>query len=130
MHEMGITQGILVSAIEAAEGEGAVRINEIRISVGDMTDVVEDALQFAFEALREDTMAAEATLVVTHVSPKSKCLQCGSEFEHDKWDLTCPACQSFLCEVVEGRELRIDSIDIDVGEDAEATPATADSHEE
>jgi hydrogenase nickel incorporation protein HypA/HybF len=116
MHEMGITQGILASAIDAAEAEHATRINEIRISVGDMTDVVEDALQFAFEALREGTMAEDAVLVVNHVSPKSRCMACGKEFEHDKWDLTCPACESFICEVIEGRELRIDSIDIDTDE--------------
>jgi hydrogenase nickel incorporation protein HypA/HybF len=113
MHEMGITAGILSSAVEAAEKEGGCRINEIRVSVGDLTEVVEDALQFAFEALREGTMAEGAVLVVRHVSPRSKCLQCGHEFTHDKWDLTCPKCEGFVCEVIEGRELRIDSIDID-----------------
>ena len=110
---MGITKGILAASIEAAEKEHATRINEIRISVGDMTDVVETALQFAFETLRQDTLASEATLVVNHISPKSRCNVCGNEFEHDKWDLTCPKCEAFLCELVEGRELRIDSIDID-----------------
>jgi hydrogenase nickel incorporation protein HypA/HybF len=119
MHEMGITQGILSAAIEAAEAEGATRINEVRISVGDMTDVVETALQFAFEVLREDTMAGDATLVVNHVSPKSHCSICDLEFEHDKWDLTCPKCGGFFCEVLEGRELRIDSIDIDNDEPSE-----------
>ncbi len=116
---MGITQGILAASIEAAEKEHAKRINEIRISVGEMTDIVETALQFAFEVLREGTMAESAQLVVEHVSPKSRCNACGNEFEHDKWDLTCPKCESFLCEVVEGRELRIDSIDIDTDETSE-----------
>lgn len=128
---MGITAGILSACVEAAEKEGATRINEIRISVGDMTEVVEDALQFAFEALREGTMAEGATLVVNHVSPKSRCGQCGNEFAHDKWDLTCPQCQSFFCEVIEGRELRIDSIDIDDAEGAgdESRPAEASAGE-
>lgn len=119
MHEMGITQGILSASLEAAEEAGGTRINEIRISVGDMTDVVEDALQFAFEVLRQDTIAENASLVVTHVSPKSRCQQCGTEFSHDKWNLLCPSCDSFLCEVIEGRELRIDSIDIDEDEEAD-----------
>jgi len=119
MHEMGITQGILTASVEAAEKAHATCINEIRISVGDMTDVVEDALQFAFEVLREGTIAEEATLAVTHVSPKSRCTQCGTEFSHDRWDLLCPSCDAFLCEVVEGRELRIDSIDIDTDDDIE-----------
>lgn len=121
MHEMGITQGILASVIEAAEKEHATRINEVRISVGDLTEIQEFALQFAFETLRQDTIASGAELVVNHVAPKSHCGACGEDFEHDKWDLTCPACGNFICEVVEGRELRIDSIDIDTDETSEET---------
>lgn len=119
MHEMGITQGILAASFDAAKAEHAVRINEIRISVGELTEIQEFALQFAFETLRQDTMAADATLVVTHIPPKSVCHQCGHEFAHDKWDLSCPVCGGLICEVVEGRELRIDSIDIDTDEDSE-----------
>jgi hydrogenase nickel incorporation protein HypA/HybF len=113
MHEMGITQGILAAAVEAAEREGATKINEIDISVGDLTEIVEDALQFAFEAMRGETMAAQAVLVVTHVAPRSRCMTCTTEFEHDKYDMTCPKCESFMIETLTGRELRIDSIDID-----------------
>lgn len=121
MHEMGITAGILATAIEAAEKEHASKINEIRISVGDLTEIQDFALQFAFETLRQDTIAADAELIVNHVSPKSHCQQCDADFEHDKWDLLCPTCQSFLCEVIEGRELRIDSIDIETDEKSEET---------
>ena len=113
MHEMGITQGILAASIEAAEKENAVRIRAVRISVGELTDIVETALQFAFETLREGTIAEDAELVVRHVAPRSRCTSCGEEFEHDKWDLTCPKCGSFFCEVLAGRELQVDSIDID-----------------
>ena len=67
MHEMGITSGILASVVEAAEAEGATRINEVDISIGDLTEIVEDALQFAWEALTPGTMAEGSTLVVTHV---------------------------------------------------------------
>jgi hydrogenase nickel incorporation protein HypA/HybF len=118
---MGITQGILAAAIEAAEKEHAAKINEIRISVGDLTEIQDFALQFAFETLRQDTIAAEAELVVNHVPPKSHCLQCDVDFEHDKWDLLCPTCHGFGCEIIEGRELRIDSIDIDTDEKSEET---------
>jgi hydrogenase nickel incorporation protein HypA/HybF len=113
MHEMGITGGIVATALEAAEEQGATRINAIRISVGDLTDIVDFALQFAFEVIRQDTIAADAVLEVTRIAPRSVCRVCGAEFEHDKWDLTCPECGNFLCDVVAGRELRIDTIDID-----------------
>ena len=112
MHEMGITQSIIETAVEAAQEEGGTRINEIRITIGTLTEIVPDALQFAFEALRQGTMAEDATLIVTQLGAKSRCRECGAEFEHDKFDLTCPACYSFVCDLLQGRELRIDSLDI------------------
>lgn len=127
MHEMGITQGILAAALEAAESEGATRINEIRISVGELTEVVEFALQFAFEVLRQDTMAEQATLVVDLVTPRSRCSECGTEFEHGRFEVICPECGSFMCELLQGRELRIDSIDVD---EPEPSRAAADAVEE
>lgn len=120
---MGITQGILSSALEAAEKAGATRIDEIRISVGELTEIVDDALQFAFEVLRQGTIAEEAALVVTRVPARSRCAQCGIEFEHDRYDIICPECGNPFNEMIGGRELTIDSIEADVPETAAAGAA-------
>ena len=77
MHEMGITQGILESSFDAAEKAGAQRITEIRITVGELTEIQEFALDFAFQSLTPGTMAEGATLVVTTVAPSSRCRECG-----------------------------------------------------
>lgn len=119
MHELGITQEILNAAIKAAEEADGVAINDVAISVGEMTEVVEFALQFNWEVVRQDTIASDATLTVTMIPPKSVCKACGVEFSHDKWDMTCPECGALLCEMIEGRELRIDTIDITTPEDLE-----------
>lgn len=111
MHEMGITHQILTTAIEAAEAAGASRITEIRISVGELTEIVEDALHFAFEALSPGTMAEGATLVVTHIAARSRCRECGAEYGHGRFEMLCPECGSFNVELLQGRELRIDSIE-------------------
>ena len=112
---MGITQGILAASFDAAKEVGATKITEIRIRVGDLTEIQEFALQFAFEALTPDTMAEGATLVVTHVPAKSRCRDCGLEYEHDRFEMLCPACGSFSVEPLTGRELLIDSIETDDG---------------
>jgi len=117
MHEMGITQGILAASFDAAAGAGATKITEIRISVGDLTEIQEFALQFAFEALTPDTMAEGATLVVTHIPATSRCRDCETEYTHDRFEMLCPACGSFNVEPLTGRELLIDSIETDDGEE-------------
>lgn len=113
MHEMGVTSGILETCFKAAEEAGEERITEIRIKVGELTEIVEFALQFAFEALTPGTMAEGATLVVETVAAKSRCGECGIEYEHDRFQMACPECESLMVELLQGRELLIDSIQTD-----------------
>ena len=119
MHEMGITQGILATAFDVAEEAGATKITVISVSVGELTEIVEFALQFAFESLTPGTMAEGATLAVTHLPAKSKCNECGHEYEHDRFTMVCPNCDSMLVTLLQGRELQIDSIETDLPDDNE-----------
>jgi len=114
MHEMGIAEGILTSSLQAARDAGAERITSVSITVGRLTEVMEDALRFAWEAITPDTMADGATLEVVFVEPRSACADCGNEFDHGRYDgARCPACESYIVRLLRGRELKIDSIDID-----------------
>jgi hydrogenase nickel incorporation protein HypA/HybF len=120
---MGIMTGILESSFEAAEKAGAQRITEIRITVGELTEIQEFALDFAFMSMTPGTMAEDAKLVVTTVAPTSRCRDCGHEYTHDRFEMLCPSCGSFNVEPLTGRELRIDSIEADDGEDILADEA-------
>lgn len=120
MHEMGITQSIIDSAVEVAESHGATRIREIRISIGELTEIMEFALQFAFESLTPGTIVEGGTLVVTHVPARSRCNTCTVEYDHDRFQMVCPECGSFDVTLLTGREMRIDSIDAETPEGAPA----------
>lgn len=113
MHEMGITQSILAASFDAAKAAGATRITEVRISVGELTETVDFALQFAFEALTPETMAEGATLVINKISARSHCNTCGIEYDHDRFQMVCPECDSLDVTLLKGRELDIDSIEAD-----------------
>ena len=117
MHELGIMTGVMDAVVASARDAGAERILEVSLSVGEMTEAIEDALVFAFEALRdidEYELAKDAQLRITMVRPKSHCFECGAVYEHDRFHMLCPECGSFATELVAGRELRIDSIEVDV----------------
>lgn len=117
MHELGIMTGVLESARTAAKDAGATKLLGVSISVGEMTEAIEDALQFAFEALTEgDPFTEGATLTVNMIPPKSKCLDCGEVYVHDRFDMFCPKCDSFATKLIEGKELQIDSIEVDLPE--------------
>ena len=107
--------GVLEAATRAAHDAGATKLLDVKLSIGEMTEAIEDALMFAWEALTEgDPFTEGATLEVNMVSPKSRCLECGAEFEHDRFHMFCPECDSFATELIAGREMQIDSIEVDL----------------
>ena len=99
---------------QAAQDAHALRVTDITLSVGEMTEAIEDALQFAFEALSEGTICEGATLHVNMIAPRSQCLECGAEYTHDRFHMLCPECGSFAVQLVAGREMKIDSIEVDL----------------
>lgn len=123
MHELGIMTGVMESVQQAAQNAGAQRVTRITLEVGVMTEAVEDALRFAFEALSENTMCEGAEFEVNMIEPVSVCLECGKEFTHDRFHVICPECGSGFTQLTAGKELRIESIEVDVPDEDE-TEAT------
>ena len=95
MHEMSIIAGVLDAVVPSAQQAGADRVLSITLRIGDMTEVIDEALEFAFEALTEGTLCEGAELVVNKVYPSSVCFECGVEFDHDRFHRVCPACGSY-----------------------------------
>jgi hydrogenase nickel incorporation protein HypA/HybF len=112
MHEISIMQGTLDLALHTAKASDATRIDALRMRVGVMTGVVPEALQFAFEALREGTLAAEARLDVEFVPASCWCANCQMEFEVKGWLQECPTCHQTSGELRHGLELELASVEI------------------
>lgn len=113
MHEMSLMMGVL-DAIEASAKENkALRVTEVKLVIGEMAEVLGDAMDFAFEALTPGTLAEGAKLSMTRITPKSRCLACNTEFEHDRFHFACPQCDSLASELLAGREMYIESMEIE-----------------
>lgn len=134
MHELGLMTGIMDAVLQTAQNAGADKVTEIKLTVGEMTEVVEEALVFAFEALSEGTMCEGAKLDLTIVHPRSRCLECGAEYDHDRFHVRCPECDSPFTELLQGREMQIDSIEIynedDPEEDGAAEAESSERNDE
>jgi hydrogenase nickel incorporation protein HypA/HybF len=111
---MGIMTEVLNAVSDAAEKAGATRINSVCLTVGELTEIVPDSLQFAWEVLTPGTIAEGATLDIVETGGRSLCLQCGAEFDHDRFDRICTKCGSFATKVVAGDDLSIDHLDVDL----------------
>ena len=114
MHEVSLMMGILESVEKVARDAHAARVTRINLVLGEMTEVVPETLDFAFEALSEGTICEGADLEVRYVPPKSRCYDCGHVFSHDRFHFACPACGSYSTELLEGREMLIENIEVDL----------------
>lgn len=111
---MGLVASVIDIVTDAMKDAPAgARVRTVTLKVGDMTETIPDALEFAFDALSPGTLLEGAELVVNAISPRSKCLDCGYEYGHDRFQMECPECGSYLLELLCGRELEIASIDVD-----------------
>ena len=117
MHEMGIIAGVLDAVNGSATDAGATRVLSVNLRIGVMTEAIEDALEFAFEALSEGTLCEGAELAIEWVEPESFCLECANDFKHDRFHRTCPNCGSYETTLIAGRELEIASIEVDLPDD-------------
>ena len=112
MHEFGIAESVLNSALDTARQHGAAKVELVRLRIGALAGVVEEALTFAFEALAEDTPAQGARLAVEKVPVTCYCEACQKEFEVPRFSYRCPVCQTLSREVRRGRELELISIEV------------------
>ena len=113
MHEQSIVESILGLALENAKKANARKIIRINLIVGDYTGVVEDAVNFYFGFLSKNTIAAGARLAYTHVAGQMRCRDCDILFPLQKRDYRCPKCDGQRVEIVGGRELYIQDMEVE-----------------
>jgi hydrogenase nickel incorporation protein HypA/HybF len=113
MHEMTITQGILEIVLDTAAKNKAKKVSSVTLIVGSLAQVVPDCVSFYFEIMTKDTIADGAELVIKDIPAKAECTKCGAVFEAEDMSLKCPECGELLGRLISGRELSVESIDID-----------------
>jgi hydrogenase nickel incorporation protein HypA/HybF len=109
MHEVDMTQALIVALEDwwvSQPERPAIAI--VYLEVGDFTCVEPASLEFAFDALKNDTFLQEAQLVIERVPFVAFCHTCQAEYRPDIGDrYACPTCQSPLEDIRSGRELKI-----------------------
>jgi hydrogenase nickel incorporation protein HypA/HybF len=115
MHEFSIATSLLeIISQEAIAYQGA-RVEEVTLKIGTLSGVVPEALEFAFQVLSEGTVADGARLVIERVALRIACRACGTESMPADPFIICPQCGSADVEIRAGRELEIESMEIEEG---------------
>jgi len=113
MHEQSIVESLLALAIENAERAKANKILRIYLVVGELSGVVEESVNFYFNFLSRDTIAAQASLFFMNTPAQLRCRNCNTIFTPERLDFHCPDCRDQQIEIIGGRELYIDSMEVE-----------------
>jgi len=113
VHELSVAMSLLDEIGEAAAREGASSVSSVRLRVGRMSGISRDALLFAWELARADTVAATADLQIEDIDVAVYCPQCQTERAPvSGGELTCGTCGTLAPSIVRGRELELVAMEV------------------
>jgi hydrogenase nickel incorporation protein HypA/HybF len=120
MHELAVTQSLLDLAVRKAEEHHARRVTDLNIVVGRLASMVDDSVQFYFDALSAGTLCEHAQLHFRRVPARLECQDCQCAYELEQDLKPCPQCGGSNVRVTGGDEFYLESIEL---EDPESVTA-------
>jgi hydrogenase nickel incorporation protein HypA/HybF len=119
VHELGITQGIIDRARDAAAANGARKVAGLYLLMTPAADFTQDSIEMYFEMLAsDDELFKGAKLHFEHKPVAATCLSCSDEFSTDAPQPICPQCGSLLVQLdPDAPMVQLTDIDIDDGAD-------------
>ena len=119
---------IINAVLDELKGYDVHEVEELVIVIGDMTNLGEDQMTFAFEVMTKDTVLSGSKLTIEHEAVRLLCKECGYDgeaeilksegYDHSVPVLSCPKCNGPVT-VTEGMSCRIRSIRIKEGGDVQ-----------
>lgn len=112
MHETPIVFKIVGIAEHHAKINGANKVNRLVIQIGELSDVIPDAVKMCFPMCIEGTMLDGASLEIETIPAIGVCRQCSNKYNLIEHEFKCPKCQCEHWEIITGRELLIKEIEV------------------
>ncbi len=89
------------------------KVARVNLKVGKLAAVVPQSLRFCFDIVAKETPVEGARLDIQEVAVIARCNDCDHSWEIGEPVFSCPKCQSSSIEMLSGRELDIDSIELE-----------------
>jgi hydrogenase nickel incorporation protein HypA/HybF len=115
MHELGIAEDIVRTAMEAP-GASPANLRALRVEVGQLSSVVVPSLEMCLSAVLEDRGLDDVEVIISEIPARAQC-ECGESYQPESLFSECPSCGGFQREITGGREVVLDSIEVEDGKD-------------
>ncbi len=108
MHEFGITESVVAAVTERLPD---AKVTCVHLEIGALSGVAADSVRLYFGPATEGTNLAGATLEISEIPARCRCVSCGEEFEPDGPIPLCP-CGSPDASILSGGDMRITSVEV------------------
>ncbi len=112
MHELSVAHAVVSTVLDALPSPDT-RVLQVRLRVGELSGLVPQALEFAYDVAAQGTPLADAVLVIERSPIIIACTTCGDQPIASATDFRCPVCGEPCGDVVGGKELEILDITLD-----------------
>ncbi|MFY8150112.1 MAG: hydrogenase maturation nickel metallochaperone HypA [Prochlorococcaceae cyanobacterium] len=118
MHEVDMTKCLLLSLRQWREqqepSDQPPRVRVVHLQVGAFTCVEPEALRFTYAAAVQNSWLEGSELRIENIPLLARCLACSNPYSPDPESAyRSPCCDHPMEEILQGRELRIRSIEFD-----------------
>lgn len=117
MHEFAICENIL-SIINNEFNKQLlinknIRLKEVKLKIGGMRQIIPEYLYFAYKTMTNDTQLFGSELNIKVIPIKVSCENCNFNGDLPSRNILCPKCKSSSIILMNGKELFIESIEIE-----------------
>jgi len=114
MHELSICSALVkIVSAELQRQAPSAKLLKAVVCVGDLRQVIPETLTFAYETLVAGTSLAGSKLEIRHVPVTARCEKCGWEGALRENYFICPKCGGHDLDLLTGRELHLESLEVD-----------------
>lgn len=113
MHEMSIAQNIVDIAASELKKANAHQIISLEIEIGALSGVEYDALKFALTAIKPNGVLKDTDITIKIINGKGSCNDCKHTFKIAQLFDSCPKCNSYFINILQGKEMKIKSMVVD-----------------
>jgi hydrogenase nickel incorporation protein HypA/HybF len=112
MHELSVAHAVVSTVVDALPSPDT-RVLQVRLRIGELSGIVPQALEFAYDVAAQGTPLEDAALVIERSPIVIDCPACGHQQIATAQDFRCPSCEQPCGNVVSGKELEIVDITLD-----------------
>lgn len=112
VHELSLMENILSRLEQAQQRDGFRLVRRLELEVGVLSGVDPLALEFAFQACRQQPLLVEAELRITLVAATGRCPHCRQISPMTDVLCDCPACHYPGLVIMAGDRLRIAQLEV------------------